>query len=316
MERLRRLLGFRRRAAVPAGCLRVCFLGDGTSGSWRMRAAQVAGMRAAWVARATQDLDPRDIDRHDLFCFVKRFDRGLATRLRSGGKVVLYDVVDPWKQPEDGDRYKTLPEIVGFFRQLWRDLPVEGVIFPNATMKKDLGHLVPNPTVIYHHHRPELRPVRVRDRAPVVGYEGVPDYLGPWRQVVQRACTRHALRFVVNPRCLTDLDIGFAARGGPHGSLLASRYKSNVKLANFFAAGIPSIVHADEMSYRETDNGKVLFFRTDAELDSGLETLLPVETRREIQESFLSHSRNFSLATIAEQYEAYFLEVRRSARAA
>lgn len=307
---------FRRRAPHLSGIrgqgnarVSVCFLGDGVSGSWQMRARQIAAMRPHWTAKAAKELTALDVQRHQVFCIVKRFDRAVAERLRAEGKAVVYDVVDPWRQPEDGERHPTLDMVIGYFTKVLRDLPVDGVIFPNDTMRHDLGHLVPRPVTIYHHHKPELRPIAVKRRAEVVGYEGVAEYLGPWRDVVESVCMRRGLRFVINPASLAHIDIGFAARGGRHGSLMASRYKSNVKLANFFAAGIPCVVHADEMSYRETDNGQVRFVRDRAELEAAVEQLLPYETRQAIHGSFVSHSARFRLPRIVAQYEAYFSQL-------
>lgn len=290
----------------PSITPRVCFLGDGVSGSWQIRARQIAATRLEWAALATRKLRERHLSQFDLFCFVKRFDRGLAASLRSAGKRVVYDMVDPWKQPDDGLIHHTLPAAISYFRRLLAQLPVDGVIFPNAAMKADLGSFVPRPTVIYHHHRPDLTPISVKPRPQLLAYEGVPGYLGPWQEIAACAAADAGLRFVVNPRSLQQADIGLAARGGPHGSLMACRYKSNVKLANFLAAGIPCLVHAAEMSYQETANGEVRFFRDAAEFVTQLNSLLDSATRQAIHDSFLAHARRFSLDQISQQYESYF----------
>jgi hypothetical protein len=293
---------------------RVCFLGDGKSGSWQVRARQVAAARPGWLARATRGARWRELLRCDLVCFVKRFDRLLASRLQDAGKLVVYDVVDPWKQPEDGLRHAALPAAIGFFRRLLADLPCDGVIFPNAAMKADLGPFVPQPVTIYHHSRPGLRPIGLKPRPAVLGYEGVPEYLGPWRAAAERVCARHGLRFVVNPRSLAQLDLGLAARGGPHGSLMARRYKSNVKLANFLAAGVPCLVHAAEMACLETAPAHVRFFHDEQELDACVRQLLSLAARRQAQEVFVHHARHFHLDAIAAQYERYFAGLCAAAR--
>jgi hypothetical protein len=180
------------------------------------------------------------------------------------------------------------------------------VIFPNAAMREDLGDLVPNAVTIYHHYWPDLEPIDVRERAEVVGYQGETEYLGPWRDVIERICARHGLRFVVNPPDLRELDIGFAARGGVHASTMAHRYKSNVKLANFYGAAIPCIVNDAELSYHETDNGEVRFFSTEAELDAHVVELLDYETRLAIHRSFLDERPKYALDAIAARYDDFF----------
>ncbi len=90
---------------------------------------------------------------------------------------------------------------------------------------------------------------------------------------------------------------------------MSHRYKSNVKLANFYGAAIPCIVNAAEESYRETDDGEVRFFTTAADLEARLAELVPFQTRTRIHRSFLETRRNFTLAAMADRYEAYFRDV-------
>jgi hypothetical protein len=283
---------------------RVCFFGSPAMGSWKVRAQQVATARPTW--RATGNLEPADVVANDVFVAVKRPYRHRLRLLAAMGRTTVYDVVDCWVQPDDGLLHPDLPSIRRFFERHFAGLAVDGVIFPNRAMCDDLGDLVPNPTWIPHHYWPGMAPIEVRERAAVVGYEGAASYLGPWRREVERACRRLGLRFVVNPPSLRDVDIGFAVRGGVHASLMAQRYKSNVKLANFYGAGIPCLVEAAEFSYRETDDGEVRFFATAQELHDRLAELRDLETRRRIHASFLRTRERFTLEAIAGQYEAYF----------
>jgi hypothetical protein len=307
-----RRLGFRPGKHASSlkgqtGCPSVFFFGDGASGSWLMRAVQIAGTRQEWVAkpqmtRAWRVLLPG----FKVFCFIKRFDPRFAARMRAAGRIVVYDVVDPWKQPDDGLAHPTLPDVIDYFRKRLSSYPLDGVIFPNETMKEDLGKYVPNPVTIYHHHRIGLPPIEVRRQARMVAYEGRVDFLGPWLEIAQRVCRRLNLRLAINPPSLADADIGLAARGGMHGSLMAQRYKSNVKLANFYAAGLPCVVHADEMSCRETAIPEVRSFSTEQELEERIRSLLPYEERCRVHQAFLAASRRYRLEHVAEQYESYF----------
>lgn len=277
-------------------------------GSWKVRAQQIATARVQW--HAVGNLEPHDILTHEVFVAVKRPFRTRMRLLRAMGKTVLYDVVDCWAQPADGLRHPDLPSIRDYFTRFFADLPVDGVIFPNRQMYEDLHDLVPNATWIYHHFWPGMEPITIRERAEVVGYEGAPAYLGPWCDVVEAACKQLGLRFVVNPEDLRSIDIGFAARGGPHASMMAHRYKSNVKLANFYGAGIPCLVNDSEVSYHETDDGEVRFFATEQQLVERLAELRSFETRQRIQASFLRTREKYTLAAIADQYDAYLARLR------
>ena len=114
---------------------------------------------------------------------------------------------------------------------------------------------------------------------------------------------------MLNPTNFHDIDIGFAARAGIHGSLMARRYKSNVKLANLIGAGIPAVAHRREASYREVDNGQVELFETEAELTACLQRLLSWDKRQLVHDSFMAIRRMYSLDTICRQYEDYFYQL-------
>lgn len=301
---------------VPSGSLcvpvtdtapRTCFFGLSKMGSWKIRAQQIAQARPTWTS--TDKMTPGAILDHDVFCAIKRPFRSRLRLLQRMGKVVLYDVLDCWRQPEDGLLCTDMDKVLRWFEGYFADLPVDGVIFPNRTMMADLGHLVPNPICIYHHYWPGMEPIEVREKAQVVGYQGEATYLGPWRQVLENACQKLGLRFVANPPDLRSIDIGIAARGGEHASLMSHRYKSNVKLANFYGAAIPCIVNTAEESYRETDDGEVRFFTTGAELEERLAELVSYETRLRIHRSFLATRRQYTLEVMADRYEAYFRDV-------
>jgi hypothetical protein len=291
----------------PLAACAVCFFGMPSMGSWKIRAEQVATARLGWTSVA--DLDASAVIRHEAFCAVKKSFASRLRLLRDLGKATFFDVVDCWAQPADGLRYVDLPAIRAFFRSFVEGMPLDGVIFPNRTMLEDLGDLVPNPVTIYHHYWPGLQPIAVRERARIVGYEGEPAYLGPWRAAIERICRRHGLRFVVNPRDLRSIDIGIAARGGVHASTMSRRYKSNVKLANFYGGGIPCVVEDQEASYHETDHGEVRFFNDERQLEDRIVELLPLPVRQRVHEHFVGVRERYSLPVIAAEYDAYFSRV-------
>ncbi len=284
--------------------IRACFVGQPSMGSWRIRAQQLATMRPTWSSRVT--LTPDDILDNDVFVFVKRLERSKMAMLRRLGKVVAYDVLDCWRQPEDGLACDSMAKIRAYFRDYFRDLPADGVIFPNRTMLEDLGDLVSRPITIYHHFWPGLEPIEVRERVAIVGYEGEASYLGEWRARIESACASIGARFVVNPTDLRSIDVGFSARSGAHGSLLSHRYKSNVKLANFVGACIPCLVHTSDLSYHETGNEHVRYFTDESEMRSALVALTDVATRRAAHASFRALREAFTIDAIASQYERWF----------
>lgn len=274
-----------------------------------MRADQIASMRPEWDAFGKHDFTPTLLENYDVVCIIKRFDLSLALHANAIGTAVIYDPVDPWIQPCDGLVNSSISQVLDYFHNFFDGLPVDGVIFPNRKMMEDHGHLMPNATTIYHHYRQNTQPIKIRKTAEVIGYEGRPEYLGPWEHRVEELAKKLGLSFVINPRHLGLCDIGFAARGGLHGSLMASRYKSNVKLANLMGAGIPAIVQSDEQSYREVDNGFVEFFTDEHQLEDTLRRILPYERRLEIHNSFLADREPYSLDAIANEYETYFQNV-------
>lgn len=287
----------------PESPIRVLFAGGSEAGSWEMRGKQIASTRSNWKA----EHDPKETDGWDVFCFVKHPRLELMRELKNQGKVVVYDVIDSWKQPEEGMRIQNADEARVLFQEKWIGLTTSAFIFPNQAMQADLGRLTPHSTVIYHHYRPEIvSPVEIRKQAKILAYEGNTDFLGEWRRVAERVAKKVGLKFECNPKDISTADIGFAARGGKHRGYMPHRYKSNVKLANFYGLGLPCVVQADEQSYRETDRGEVVFFRDEAELEKDLSRLLDAGTREKIQRNFLQHRHEFHLETIASQYERFF----------
>jgi hypothetical protein len=291
----------------PKSCAKVLFTGPNTAGSWTMRGEQVSSTRRGWEARQT--LGRRDWHEFDIFVFVKRPDIDVMKRLHALGKLVVYDVIDSWKQPEEGLRVHTPAEARALFAQKWRGMPVDGFIFANAAMHGDLTSVCKVPTTyIYHHYRSEYEtpPGAVAEKVTTVGYEGNVGFLGPWQAAIAEACGLRGWNFEINPVDITKVDIGIAVRGGEHDSFLANRYKSNVKLANFIGAGIPCIVGDKERSYHETDEGSVRFFQTPAQLARHLDALVPALARQVVRDRFIKARERYQLSTISEQYEAFF----------
>jgi len=288
--------------------VRVLFTSRSSAGAWQVRGEQVAALRTNW--RAVRQPTAGDIAACDLVCVVKKPDPQVLERARRLGKAIVFDIVDSWAQPDDGLRCAGLEEARALFRSAWSAIAADGYIFPTRCMARDLGPLVCTGVTIYHHHWPQLAANPVRAQVRTVGYEGA-DYLGPWLARIERACAGRGLRFVANPRDYNELDIVVLARGGAHGNFLSRRYKSNVKLANAYGAGMPALAHADEMSAHDTDCGDVLFF-TDrpGSFERQLDRLCASHAlRQSIHRRFRAQAARYRVERAAASFEAFFLHV-------
>lgn len=294
----------------PESPVKVCFTGRVRKGSWKIRGLQIAACRRNW--HASYELNSSEIGKYDLFCVVKKPDDSILKMLTKSGATVVYDIVDPWAQPEDGIKISDVSNARELFAGLFDRVKASSYIFANRTMKQHLRPLVPHGTFIYHHYWPNVSLNPIRDKVDVVGYEGNPRYLGEWADTLRAACDRRGWKFVINPTNLTDIDIGIIARGSEDDNFLSNNYKSNVKLANFYGAGTPCLVSAKEMSCHETDEGDVRFFSTSEELDAQLEQLTDYHVRKAVHERFLRIRNTYSIRTIANLFDVYFQEVLRN----
>ncbi len=298
----------RRHVRPPDSPVRALFTSRSSAGAWQVRGEQLAALRANW--RALHEPGDRDIAACDLLCVVKKPDLRVVDQARRQGKAIVYDIVDAWAQPADGLRCAGLEDARALFRPAWAAIGADGYVFPTRCMARDLGPLVRTGVTIYHHHWPQLAPNPVRPQVRTVGYEGA-DYLGPWQARIEQACAARGLRFLANPRDYNELDIVVLARGGVHGNFLARRYKSNVKLANAYGAGMPALVHVDEMSAHDTDGGDVLFF-TDrpGSFERQLDRLCASHAlRQSIHRRFRAQAARYRVDRAAASFEAFFLHV-------
>lgn len=294
----------------PDSPIKVCFTGRVRKGSWKIRGLQIAASRRNWDA--PYELNKLEIGKYDLYCVVKKPDDAILKMLTKSGATVVYDIVDPWAQPQDGIQVGDVNAARELFTGYFDRLKASSYIFANRTMKQHLRPLVPHGTFIYHHYWPNVSLNPIRDKVEVVGYEGNPRYLGEWESALHDACNRRGWRFVVNPANLTDIDIGIIARGGEDDNFLSNNYKSNVKLANFYGAGTPCLVSAKEMSCHEIDEGDVRFFSTPEELDFQFDQLSDCRVRKAIHERFLRIRERYSIRTISNLFEVYFQDVLRN----
>lgn len=253
--------------------LRVLVTGSGSSGSWQVRGVQLGHAIGATVCKEASTAMIRS---HDLVVLVKRPPPPLLRRLHDSGARVVWDVVDAWPQPE-GNQWSQAQALEWLHQQVTLIRPL-AVVAATQRMADDLRPFASIVLALPHHARPGLRPQPPRDSVTQVGYEGSPKQLGRWREVLEAECRRRGWRFVMNPRSLADVDIVVALRqaeGYP-----PRHWKSNVKLGNAQACGVP-IVCNRECGYLETASGGERWADEEKELAAALDNLTAAPARRE-----------------------------------
>lgn len=298
---------FIRHCFQPESRHRVLFTASHGGGAWNIRGEDIASTRRNWKAK--REISTAEISEYDIVVVVKHGDQKLFDAVRSAGKKVVFDVIDGWLQPEEGLANTNLAMALELFRKKWQSLAADAFVFPTAQMEADLRCLTPLATHIYHHFWPKFKPVVVRKKVKRIGYQGDDRFLGSWREIMMEICSKRGIEFCVNPRFVRSMDIMFAARGGEHDSFLANRYKSNVKLANCFAMGLPCLAGQKEAAYHETDNGYVSFFSDSKELAEKVDYLLDYDVRTRIHNEFVMSSQQYSLKSISLIYEEFFDKV-------
>jgi hypothetical protein len=268
--------------------------GNGKAGSYKIRAEQLG---AAIGAEICPNAGKRDIADADLVIVVKRTPDSVITHLRDLGKPWVWDVVDAWPQPAGNDWVRS--DAITWLRGTLDYLKPNGVVFPTQTMLHE-AQFAGRVLCLPHHARPGLAAGEPRERVSAVVYEGAENYLGRWRGIVEKACAARGWRFLINPADIREGDIGLALRdvtGWP-----GSAWKSNVKLANIQAAGLP-FVGSRERGYMETGNGTESYVDTEADLCAAFDRLSSYAVRRMIHAEQVKCAPR--LETLSTNYAAW-----------
>lgn len=253
---------------------RILFTGKGSSGSWQIRGVQLGA-----IGHAIPNVS--DPTGYDVAVVVKRVPPGVLKGLRARNVPWVWDVVDAYPQPSSV--WWSRGEAVRWLRTQIETLRPDGIVWPNRRMAEDAQFAGPQ-TVLYHHHRPDLKLNPIRETIRSVGYEGG-DYLGRWRGLIGAECDRRGWDFLVNPADLANVDVVFAVRD-PVG-YTSSHWKSNVKLANAHGSGTPFIGNP-ESGYLETSSGAEYWALDVAGLRTALDWLAPQSARELIRDRFLA----------------------------
>lgn len=245
----------------------------GASGSWVIRGEQL-GQIGSVIPHCT---DPKGFD---AAVVVKRTPERVIQALRDYSVPWVWDVVDCYPQPHANLWSKS--EGIAWIRKQVAHLRPDGIIWPNRRMMEDCELDLPQ-TVLYHHHRPDIKLNPIREKVRTVGYEGG-NYLGGWRHLVEAECRKRGWEFVVNPAELANLDIVIAFRD-PNGYIPFS-WKSNVKLANAHGSGTP-FVGAPENGYIETQSGAEYWACSKEDLLVSFDWLSDQSAREQVRDRFL-----------------------------
>lgn len=210
---------------------------------------------------------------------VKRATPAILAHLRELGKKWIFDCVDFWPQPHGNEWGRD--DAIKWLKNSLAALNPTAMVFPTRQMFIDSGWNRCS-LILPHHARPSIGKVPVREKVQSVVYEGSTHYLGKYQGVIEQECAKRGWGFEINPRSVTVGDIGIAVRdfdGWP-----ARAWKSNVKLANIHAAGIPAIC-VRECGYLETAHGSEFWVDDPSQIAAGFDRFTSYEERKCAQDA-------------------------------
>lgn len=272
----------------------VLITGTGKAGSsWTIRGEQLGEAIGATIAPMATAEQCRAAD---LIVVVKRTSDNILGPVLDSGRPWVWDVVDAW--PQAPGKSISEADSRAWLRGTLHRLRPTGIVWPTERMQADANWDGPQIT-LPHHALPRYTPQPLRERVAVLGYEGAAHYLGRWRGVLDGACEARGWRLMVNGD-MHEADIGVALRDA--GGYAASAWKSNVKLANIQALGIPAIC-SPECGYMETATGGERWIRDEADLACALDGLSSRQAREAARDAHRAH--RVDLGRIAAQYRAW-----------
>lgn len=279
--------------------MKILVTGTGSSGSWAIRGIQLGeAIGARVVPRATY----ADIEACDVVVAVKRCPDEVIALAHRLDKFLVWDAVDFWQQDLTSRiNYEQAPKIL---RNAIRQRAPHAVVFSTQRMQHD-AEFAGYSLVLPHHAMPGLKPRPLAETVRSVGYHGGP-FLGDWGLAFETACRR--LGWHWRPDCtdVSELDIAVAVRGGVHAGYCATAWKSNVKLANIQAAGVPCVIEASA-GYIETASGGESWVSDPKATFAKLAALAPLHERQTARARLLTAAPRVALPNVAAAYR-HFLE--------
>ena len=275
--------------------MRILVVGGGKSGSWKIRGEQLGTAIGAHV-RSYNVI--QNLLGYDFVIAVKRIPNDFLNMIHKSGKPLIWDVVDAWPQPSMNTANEH--ESVEWIRSELNRIRPNGVVYSTSKMMSDARYDASS-IVLPHHAWPKYLVCRPSIRKDVknVGYEGGPQYLGRWKYLIDKSCVKRGWSFVLNGD-LSKCDIGLALRDCSGYPL--KWWKSNCKLANLQALGLPSIC-SREHGMLSFSSGAEVFIDSPAELEDSFDFLTSYETRLNISNTMYSSA--VYLKDVADKYKLW-----------
>lgn len=255
---------------------RVLVTGNGKSGSWLIRGAQLGKAIGAMVEPKVRSFNGADI--------VVTVKRAPEAKVPKSAKLV-WDVVDAWPQPQGANEWSRA-QCLKWMREQIATLRPHAIVAATQRMASDVREVFGGPILaLPHHARPGQVPNPICDQIRVIGYEGGVQYLGKWVEALTAECERRGWQFVTNPKRLAHVDVVVAVRA--HQGYASRHWKSNVKLANAQGTGTPFVGNR-ESGYMETCSGAERWADSMAEMREALDSLTDINERRAARDKLLS----------------------------
>lgn len=277
--------------------MKILVTGRENAGSWQIRAVQLGAAIGALVKAGAETTRGFDVA-----IVVKRAKQDLVDRIRKCGTPIVWDVVDAYSQ--QGLEWDAAQCKSWLAAEVERIKPA-AIVASTEAMAQDCSIFSVPVIALPHHARYPQRINPVRKEVQTVGYEGREQYLGPWRGAVERECAKRRWKFVVNPKALADLDLVVAFRESR--GYAATKWKSNVKLANAQGSGTPIVAQRDA-GYTETASGAEHWADSHDELSEAFDRVGDCVTRRQAANVMLAAAP--SLDSISDRYRAWLSQLK------
>ena len=283
--------------------MKVLFTGKGgITGTWRMRAIEMASTHTNW--KAVPMATKQDFIGIDAVVLIKRINPTLLEPIKQWGGPFFYDALDFWRQSIEDTTIFSVKDIHKTFNKYFNRCSPFVILCTNKIMAKDIASMGYKTEVHYHHYDSKLIPSKNRLSNSIL-YWGLSRYLEEWYDIMKKVCKKLDKVFLVHSgkqsiigSSAYNAEAMFAVRGGKYNTWLAKRWKSGIKGITAERLGIPFIA-MPEQSYIEQAPKNLFPFADKHELENAIITAFKEKDTDRIKKS----STEFSLKNCANQLE-------------